>query len=155
MLKFYFSSTTGTYFQSAQHLFEKRKRSGSGSIPLTNRSGFRSERPKNFRIRISNTDVKSTVSCLILKSSDDDIHGSFGKVLGPRDHLPARQPVQAQLSLQALRVQRQLRQKYLQRNSVQTSANKSLTKGTDICQYVLNDGYRHPNEGYRHLPTSP
>ncbi len=40
-------------FQFAQHLYEKREGSGSGagSIPLTNGSGFGSERPKNMRIR--------------------------------------------------------------------------------------------------------
>ncbi len=35
-------------FRSAQHLYEKRERSGSGSIPLTN--GSRPGRPKNMRI---------------------------------------------------------------------------------------------------------
>ncbi len=42
-------------FQSAQHLYEKRERSGtgSGSIPLTKGSG--SGRPKNMQIRIPNT----------------------------------------------------------------------------------------------------
>jgi hypothetical protein len=37
--------------QSAQHLYEKRE--GSGSVPLTNGSGF--WWPKNMRIRILNT----------------------------------------------------------------------------------------------------
>ncbi len=43
-------------FQSAQHLYEERERSRSGSIPLTNGSGF--GRPKNMQIRISNTRFK-------------------------------------------------------------------------------------------------
>jgi hypothetical protein len=38
------------FFQSAQHLYEKRE--GSGSSPLTN--GSRSWRPKNIRIQIHN-----------------------------------------------------------------------------------------------------
>jgi hypothetical protein len=38
-------------FQSAQHLYEKREGSGSGTIPLTNGSGW----PRNMRIRIPNT----------------------------------------------------------------------------------------------------
>jgi hypothetical protein len=53
------------FFQSAQHIYEKREGSGVGSAPLTNESG--SGRPKNmrilririrFRIRIPNTGVK-------------------------------------------------------------------------------------------------
>ncbi len=46
-------------FQSAQHLYEKREGLGSGSIPLTDRSGSGS--PKNMRflwIRILNTGTK-------------------------------------------------------------------------------------------------
>ncbi len=35
--------------QSAQHIYEKRKGSGAGSVPLTNGSG--SVRPKNMRFR--------------------------------------------------------------------------------------------------------
>jgi hypothetical protein len=52
-------------FQSAEHLYEKRERSGSGagSVPLTNGSGSGSERPKNMwiiRVRIWNPTMYAT-----------------------------------------------------------------------------------------------
>ncbi len=43
--------------QSAQHIYEKKEGSGSGSVPLTNGSG--SGRPQNMRIRIPNTSKNS------------------------------------------------------------------------------------------------
>jgi hypothetical protein len=61
VLKFYFASITVFFFQSDQHLNEKREGSGSGTgtVPLTNGFCSGSGRPKNirirFRIRIPNT----------------------------------------------------------------------------------------------------
>jgi len=48
-------------FQSAQRLYDKRKGSESGSVPLTNGVGSGSGRAKNMRtlrIRIPNTGLK-------------------------------------------------------------------------------------------------
>ncbi len=60
-------------FQSAKHLYEKREGSGSGSVPLTNRSG--SGRPKNMRIlriRIPNTDFFRPVLTYFCKQTKND-----------------------------------------------------------------------------------
>ena len=50
---------------------------------------------------------------LILERGDDDVYGPLGQVLGPGDHLSPGEPVQPQLRLQRVRVQRQLGQEHL------------------------------------------